>query len=242
MADTPPDPKKEMESWFVEGLEPTPIKKKPSPAPPPIAPKPDGKPPGKDRLLLALMLLFALLASGGYYFYKTYVRRPKVEEAVLPKPAEEAPVAPEPVVPAVPEPKPKPEQKKTIARPAKKPAATTEQPEQPQPQPAEKPAPVVEAPPPKPKVEQPAAPSSGILLWSGKVEKNGTIVIDGGKSDSGTVNGAVLPGVPVTVRVEPGGFTVSDPPSAANGWKRIAIHSQKKAHIVVTVFWNTKPQ
>jgi len=26
MADTPHDPKKEMESWFVEGLEPTPIR------------------------------------------------------------------------------------------------------------------------------------------------------------------------------------------------------------------------
>jgi hypothetical protein len=52
----------------------------------------------------------------------------------------------------------------------------------------------------------------------------------------------VLPGVPVTVRVEPKGFTVEEPPSAATGWKRIAIHSQKKAHIVVTVFWNVKPQ
>src|SRR5260370_32606372 len=232
MADTPPDPKKEMESWFVEGLEPTPMKKKPAPAPPLIAPKPDGKPPGKGRLLPALIVL-ALLGSGGYYFYKTYVRKPKVEEAVLPKPVEEAPAPP---VPAVPE--PNVEQKKTVVRPAKKSAKTTEPPEQPEP--AETPAPVVEVPP-KPKADQPATPSSGILLWSGKVEKDGMIVIDGAKSDSGTVNGA-LPGVPITVRVEPKGFTVSDPPSAANGWKRIAIHSQKKAHIVVTVFWNTKPQ
>ena len=69
-----------------------------------------------------------------------------------------------------------------------------------------------------------------------------TIVIDGGKSETGAVNGAVLPGVPVTVRVEPKGFTVEEPPSAATGWKRIAIHSQKKAHIVVTIFWNVKPQ
>ena len=231
MADTPPDPKKEMESWFVEGLEPTPMKKIPASDPPPIAPKPDGKPPGKDRLLLALLVIFALLGAGGYYFYKTYVSKPKVEEAVLPKPVEEAP--------APPVPEPKPEQKKTVVRPAKESAATTEQPEQPQR--TETPAPPVAAQP-KPKVKQPPAPSSGILLWSGKVEKDGTIVIDGAKSDSGTVHGAALPGVPVTVRVEPKGFTVSDPPSAANGWKRIAIHSQKKAHIVVTVFWNTKPQ
>ena len=73
-------------------------------------------------------------------------------------------------------------------------------------------------------------------------EKNGTIVIDGGKSETGAVNGTMLPGVPVTVRVEPKGFTVEEPPSAATGWKRIAIHSQKKAHIVVTVFWDVKPQ
>jgi hypothetical protein len=231
MADTPPDPKKEMESWFVEGLEPTPMKKKPSPDPPPVAPRPDGKPPGKNRLLLALIAIIALLAAGGYYFFKTYVSKPKVEEAVLPKPVSEAPAPPSLV------PEPKPEQK-TVVSPAKKSAATTEQPEQPQP--AETPAPPVAAQP-KPKVKQLPAPSSGILLWSGKVEQDGTIVIDGAKSDSGAVHGAALPGVPVTVRVEPKGFTVSDPPSAANGWKRIAIHSQKKAHIVVTVFWNTKP-
>jgi len=236
MADTPPDPKKEMESWFVEGLEPTPMKRNPAPGPPPISPKPAGKPPGKRRLLPALIVIFALLGGGGYYFYKTYVRKPKVEEAVLPKSAEETPAPPEPVMP-----EPKGEQKKTVVRPPKKPAKTTEPAEQP-PQRAETPAPVVAEAPSKVKVEQPSAPSSGILLWSGKVEKNGAIVIDGGKSDSGTVNGAALPGVPVTVRVEPKGFTVSEPPSAANGWKRIAIHSQKKAHIVVTVFWNTKPQ
>src|SRR5579872_4961945 len=217
MADTPPDPKKEMESWFVEGLEPSPMKKKPSPAPPPIAPKlppvgpkpspigpKNAKPPRKDGLLLALVVVLALLAAGGYYFYKSYVHKPRIEEAALPKPAEEAP--------APPAPEPKPE-----VRPAKKPANITGQPEQPQP--AETPAPVVVEAPPKPKVEEPPAPASGILLWSGKVDKNGTIVIDGGKSDSGTVNGAALPGVPVTVRVEPKGFTVSDPPSAANGWK-----------------------
>jgi len=31
------------------------------------------------------------------------------------------------------------------------------------------------------------------MLWSGRVEKNGTIVIDGGKSESGAVNGADFP-------------------------------------------------
>ena len=76
------------------------------------------------------------------------------------------------------------------------------------------------------------------MLWSGKVEKNGTIVIDNGKSETGAVNGAALPGVPVSVTVEPKGFTIAEPPSAATGWKRMTIHSQKKAHIVVTVKWN----
>jgi hypothetical protein len=237
MPETPPDPKNEMET-FVEGLEPSPMKKRPSSDLPPVAPKPARKPPSNDVQLVALIVLFALLGAGGYYLYETYVEKPKVEEAVLPKPVEKAPAPPEPPVPAVPE--PKPEQNQTIIRPARKPAKSTAEPEQPQR--VETPAPVAAKAPPKPKVEQPAAPNSGILLWSGKAEKDGEIVIDGAKSDSGTVHGAALPGVPVTVRVEPKGFFVSDPPSAANGWKRIGIHSLKKSHVVVTVFWNTKPR
>jgi hypothetical protein len=231
--------KKPMDDWLV-GKDEAKSTQKPVPPPVPPPPAPNGKPPSKGPLVAVLALL-ALLAAGAYYVNSLRFRPAKVEEAlntpVIPKPAEEVapvPAPTEPVVPVV------PEQKKTVVRPATKPATKKEdEPVQPARAKQEPAAPKVEAPP---KTEQPPVPPSGIMLWSGKVEKNGTIVIDGGKSDSGAVNGAVLPGVPVNVRVEPKGFTVAEPPSAATGWKRIAIHSQKKAHIVVTVFWDVKPQ
>jgi hypothetical protein len=235
-----PDDKKPMDDWFVGGEEPKQAETKPAPPPkpptPPPSPEPPAKPPGTGRLIAALVLL-AILGYGGFYLYRIRFRPVKIEEVVttpvIPQPGEQ-PAPPAPVEPIVP---PAPQQKKTVVRPAKPPA---KQPAPKEEAPVQPPAPQVE-PPPQPKPpEQPPIPSSGIMLWSGKVEKNGTIVIDGGKSATGTVNGAALPGVPITVRVEPKGFTVAEPPSAATAWKRIAIHSQKKAHIVVTVFWNLK--
>jgi hypothetical protein len=234
--------KKPMDDSFVGNEE---VAATQQPVIPPAPPPPNSKPPRKGPLVAALILL-ALFGAGGYYFYNLRFRPEKVQEITIdmPKqPAEAAPTPPAPVEPVVPPPPIVPEQKKTVVRPAKRPAAKKTEPAQPAPRAKEEPVPPpkVEAPPP-PKPEQPPVPSSGVMLWSGRVEKNGTIVIDGGKSETGAVNGAVLPGVPVTVRVEPKGFTVEEPPSAANGWKRIAILSQKKAHIVVTVFWNAKPQ
>ncbi len=199
------------------------------PAPPPA---PNGKPPSKGPLVAAAVIL---LGAGGYYFYSSRFRPAKMEEIII-----EMPKLPEEAAPAPPAPV-EPEQEKTVVRPAKRPATKKkEEPAQPAPRAKEEPVPPKVEAPPKP--VQPPVPSSGVMLWSGRVEKNGTIVIDGGKSETGAVNGALLPGVPVTVRVEPKGFTVEEPPSAATGWKRIAIHSQKKAHIVVTIFWNVKAQ
>jgi hypothetical protein len=210
---------------------------------------PSGKPPRKGPLVAALVLL-AVLGAGGYYLYSLRFRPDKVQEVTLempkqPEVAAPAPPPPAPVETVAPPAPIAPQQKKTVVHPANRPAPKkVEEPAQPAPRAKEElaPPPKVEAPPPQPKPEQPPVPSSGVMLWSGRVEKNGMIVIDGGRSESGAVNGAVLPGVPVTVRVEPKGFTIEESPSAANGWRRIAIHSEKKAHIVVTVFWNVKQQ
>ena len=196
-----------------------------------------GRKPRKGTLLAALVLV-ALFGAGGYYLYSLRFRPDKVREVTIDMPKQPEAVAPTPPAPVEPV---VPEKKKTVVRPAKRPATKKEEgPAQPAPRAKEEPAPPKVEAPPKP--EPAPVASSGVMLWSGRVEKNGTIVIDAGKSETGAVNGAVLPGVPVTVRVEPKGFTVEEAPSAANGWKRIGIHSQKKAHIVVTVFWNVKPQ
>ena len=234
-----PDPvKKPMDDWFVGSEDAIPAQKPATPPPLPPGPAPNGKPPGKSPLATVLLAL-ALIGGGGYYLYTVRSGPAKLEEITveMPKePQETAPVpvpaAPVPVEPVVtPTPKPKPSVAPPDKPPAQRPAAKKAE------EPVRPPAPKRE-PPPLPKVEAPPIPSSGIMLWSGKVEKNGTIVIDNGKSETGAVNGAALPGVPVSVTVEPKGFTIAEPPSAATGWKRMTIHSKKKAHIVVTVKWN----
>jgi hypothetical protein len=234
-----PDPvKKPMDDWFVGNEDVIPAQKPVTPPPLPSgpAPVPNGKLPGKSPLVTVLLAL-TLIGAGGYYLYTLRSSPAKMEEITiempkLPQETAPVPVAPVPVEPVVtPTPKKKPSVAPPDKPPAKRPAAKKAA------EPVQPPAPK-EEPSPPPKVEAPPIPSSGIMLWSGKVEKNGTIVIDNGKSETGAVNGAALPGVPVSVSVEPKGFTITEPPSAATGWKRMTIHSQKKAHIVVTVKWN----
>jgi hypothetical protein len=232
----PDSGKKPMDDWFAGNEDAIPAQKPVTPPPVPAAPATNGKPPGKSPLVTVLLAL-ALIGAGGYYLYTLRSSPAKIEEITIemPKlPQETAPVpmAPVPVEPVV---TPTPKQKPSVAPPEKPPAKrpAAKKADEPVRPPVRK-----EKPPPSPKVEAPPIASSGIMLWSGKVEKNGTIVIDSGKSETGAVNGAALPGVPVSVSVEPKGFTIAEPPSAATGWKRMTIHSQKKAHIVVTVKWN----
>jgi len=234
-----PDPgKKPMDDWFVGSDDVIPVQKPATPPPLPRAPATNGKPSGKGPLGPVLLAL-ALIGVGGYYLYTLRSSPAKLEEITVEMPKEPQQTAPVPVAPVpvepVATPPPTPKKKPSVAPPekppAKRPAAKKAD------EPVQPPVPKKQPPPP-PKVEGPPIPSSGIMLWSGKVEKNGTIVIDNGKSETGAVNGAALPGVPVSVTVEPKGFTIAEPPSAATGWKRMTIHSQKKAHIVVTVKWN----
>jgi hypothetical protein len=232
----PDSGKKPMDDWFVGSDDVIPAQKPATPPPLPRARATNGKPPGKGPLV-PILLALALIGAGGYYLYTLRSSPARLEEITIemPKQPQEAapvPVAPVPVEPVAP---PAPKQTPSVAPPDKPPA---KQPAAKKAKEPTQPPPPKEQPPPPPKVEAPPIPSSGIMLWSGKVEKDGTIVIDNGKSESGAVNGAALPGVPVSVSVEPKGFMIAEPPSAATGWKRMTIHSQKKAHIVVTVKWN----
>ena len=85
---------------------------------------------------------------------------------------------------------------------------------------------------------QPAAPASGVVTWSGKLEKNGTITIDGTTASMGTLNGA-LPGVPVLIDVEPKDVGVAEAPGPANGWRRLVFRSRVNRNTVVTIKWQT---
>jgi len=87
-----------------------------------------------------------------------------------------------------------------------------------------------------PKNVRPPTPSSGTLIWTGRLRKNAEVVIDGRNASLGTLTGE-LPGQPVQYQVYPGDlsdngilvFTARaqdarvgwDPPAPENGWNRI---------------------
>lgn len=97
------------------------------------------------------------------------------------------------------------------------------------PQPAAPPAPV------KPVY---SGPRSGVMIWSGQLEREGRIEITGAAASGlpGTLRGE-LPGVPVIVEVEPKDVGVAEAPSPANGWKRLVLRSRTQRLSVVTIKW-----
>lgn len=78
--------------------------------------------------------------------------------------------------------------------------------------------------------------SSGVIIWSGQLEKGAAISISGNQSSVGTVNGA-LPGVPVLIEVDPKDVGVAEAPGPSNGWKGFSLRSRKGRHTVVTIRW-----
>jgi hypothetical protein len=82
-----------------------------------------------------------------------------------------------------------------------------------------------------------SGPSSGTIIWSGQMDADEVITIDGDHSIKGSVSGA-LPGVPVQVDVETKEFAIAEAPAPSNGWKRLAIRSKRKRQAVVSVHWS----
>ena len=128
------------------------------------------------------------------------------------------------------------------AVPPREPEAATPL-EPPEPVPAPVPPPRTEIPRPAP-AAPPAAPSgpvytgppSGTILWSGQLQKNGMLTIDGGQASTGSLNGE-LPGVPVMIDIQPSDVGMAEAPSPANGWKRMVLRSRVNRRTVVTIQW-----
>jgi hypothetical protein len=85
----------------------------------------------------------------------------------------------------------------------------------------------------------PAAPrsSSGVLIWTGSLDKHTVVTLDSGSASSGRLQGA-LPGIPVSIEVEPNGVGVAEAPSPSNGWKRIVLRCRKGNFSQVTIRWH----
>ena len=77
-------------------------------------------------------------------------------------------------------------------------------------------------------------------MWSGKLEKNSLITITDNTASSGTITQGSLPGVPVTVLVEPSDSVgVAETPGPSNGWRKIVLRSRVNRAVVVTIRWST---
>jgi hypothetical protein len=81
-----------------------------------------------------------------------------------------------------------------------------------------------------------SGPNSGVIVWSGQLERGAAVQIDGDRPSTGSINGA-LPGVPVIVEITPSDIAVAEAPGPGNDWKRISIRSRKNRHSVVTIRW-----
>jgi serine/threonine protein kinase len=78
-------------------------------------------------------------------------------------------------------------------------------------------------------------PSSGILAWSGSLERN-TILIISDTATVGSISGK-FPGKPIEIEIEPKGIIIRQKPGAINGWNQIILYSGNQKYSDITIRW-----
>lgn len=103
----------------------------------------------------------------------------------------------------------------------------------------------VEVPPgaesePRPARRASIAPTiqSGVITWSGQLEKNAVLVIAPPQVSVGTITGK-LPGKPVAIEVEPGDMIIRHMPDASNGYNHLMLYSGSNRFTAITIRWKT---
>lgn len=117
---------------------------------------------------------------------------------------------------------------------AEKPKAETERPRAP------KPAAPPEAAQPTPPLVPYTGPPTGSLVWTGELEPNSQLAIDGKSSSTGSVT-SELPGVPVKIQLWPSSARVVEAPGPQNRWKRLVIASGDRKQLRVIIRWEVIP-
>ena len=79
-------------------------------------------------------------------------------------------------------------------------------------------------------------PTRGVLVWTGQLDKEGSVTIDGGTASAGSLQG-VLPGVPISIEVDAKDIGMTESPRASNGWKKLTLRSHKKRNGPITIRW-----
>jgi hypothetical protein len=81
-----------------------------------------------------------------------------------------------------------------------------------------------------------SGPISGELVWTGQLDKESSVTINGGTATAGSLRG-VLPGVPISIEVDAKDIGLIESPRASNGWSRLTIRSHKKRNAPITIRW-----
>jgi hypothetical protein len=79
--------------------------------------------------------------------------------------------------------------------------------------------------------------NSGVLTWTGKLDSHTVVTIEGKSANQGEITGA-LPGIPVSIELEPAGVGVAEAPSPSNGWKKLSLRCKKGKFDKVTIRWH----
>ncbi len=82
---------------------------------------------------------------------------------------------------------------------------------------------------------QPEA-ASGVLEWSGELQRNSILVIAEQGSSIGSLAGH-LPGKPIKIELEPKGLTIRQMPGETNQWKQIILYSGNQMYSSITIRW-----
>ena len=217
------------------------------PLPPPASVRQSG-----DRRIPRIAVLatvsLALLAAGGFWFYRHFLEPPKAALARVLHSGGNSPKSPTPSGPSG-----RPDPFSQAVPPASKGAGPTPPASSP---PADSPSadappspPVPVSPPPPPAAPKPVnhppaaavkydGPNSGSLVWSGHLMRNEVIEIDGLLANSGLVTGAALPGLPVHVTSETIRAVVLAQPDSGGGFRRFRFRAVVPGNGRITFKWN----
>ena len=81
--------------------------------------------------------------------------------------------------------------------------------------------------------------ASGVLTWSGDLDKNTLLVISDQTANIGSISGQ-LPGKPVTIEVEPADLIIRQPPAEVNRWNQIILYSGNQRYSNIAILWKIR--
>jgi len=80
--------------------------------------------------------------------------------------------------------------------------------------------------------------TTGTVIWTGRLDRNSVLVITQRQASVGSIVGE-LPGVPVSIELDPADLVVRQMPGPQNQWKQIILYSGPNRYRSITLYWKT---